>query len=112
MRAARVGAMVATLATCENRPIEKIAVPSATTAVMRRQRHAQQRAEGDQDDDGRSDQTDGLAVGGLACGGLLDGLATDGDLETRSAGRLGQRDHALDVLPGSSAASFVKTIVA
>ena len=34
IRAARVGAMTATAATWLNRPIEKIAVPSATTAVM------------------------------------------------------------------------------
>jgi hypothetical protein len=35
MRAASVGAMLATLMTCEKRPMPKIAVPSATAAVTR-----------------------------------------------------------------------------
>ena len=71
--------------------------PQRHAGGYQRQRHGEQRTEGDEDDDGGRDEAESLAVGRRRLQDLLDGLAAYLDLE---AVRAGARDQVDDVLYG------------
>ncbi len=91
----------------------KVAVPSATTAVISGSAMPSSEPKAMQDDDGGGDQADGHAVGGRRLAGLLDGLAADLDLQARLCRPPSTRSMTCwTSCLGSAAASLVKTTVA